>query len=113
MVLSSCTSRTIEDDIRDGIAKADYIIENLSSGEISSIPYTGMEVTPLLFYKRQDTVIVLKEIDSNFLSQSYIVGFNSDKIIPNGSDSWVYSDTTTFVEYYRGVIRGHSLRESK
>jgi hypothetical protein len=110
IVLSSCTSRTIEDDIRDGVAEAHYIIENLSSGEITSIPYTGMETIPLLFYKRQDTIIVFQNIESSLLSQSYIIGFNSDKIIPRGADSWVYSDDSTYSEYYRGVIRDHSLR---
>ena len=110
IVLSSCSSRTIEDDIRDGLVEAHYIIENLSSGEITSIPYTGMEVTPLLFYKKQDTVIVFQNIESSLLSQSYIIGFNSDKIIPRGVYSWVYSDDSTYSEYYRGVIRDHSLR---
>ena len=112
IVFSSCTTRTIEDDIRDGFAKADYIVENLATGEIVIIPYEDTTL-PLLLYTKRDTVICMNVINEDFHSNTRIIGFNSNKIIAGGSNDYIYSDDSTFFTYFRGVIHTVTTEELK
>lgn len=96
--LYSCGSSLTEDY---------YVVESLNTGFITQIKYDESATTSFTFYMVDDTVIVNTYYDYADESEQgpRIVGFNSNKMIPKGTNEITFSDTTYYDAYERYVIK--------